>query len=115
MKGTYDQHHRELEFAKGDWVWLRPHHRLASTMTDKARGKLVPKFYGSFQVLDHISLVAYRLALPPKCRLHDVFHIVFLKFTVTQPVAMPHLPPIKHDRVSLQLEKVMCACLNRGV
>jgi hypothetical protein len=46
MKGTYDQHHRELEFAEGDWVWLRLHHRLAATLTDKARGKLTPKFYG---------------------------------------------------------------------
>jgi hypothetical protein len=27
MKGAYDQHHRELEFAEGDRVWLRLHHR----------------------------------------------------------------------------------------
>jgi hypothetical protein len=57
MKGTYDQHHRELEFA-GDWVWLCLHHRLAATPTDKARGKFIPKFYMPFQVLACISHVA---------------------------------------------------------
>jgi hypothetical protein len=71
MKVNYDQHHRELEFAEGDWVWLRLHHRLAATLTDKARGKLAPMFYGPFQLLARIGPVAYRLALPPKCRIHD--------------------------------------------
>jgi hypothetical protein len=36
MKGKYDQHHRELAFAEGNWVWLRFHHRLAATLIDKA-------------------------------------------------------------------------------
>jgi hypothetical protein len=48
MKDTYDQHHHELEFQEGNWVWLRLHYRIASTLTDKARGKLAPKFYGPF-------------------------------------------------------------------
>jgi hypothetical protein len=116
MKGNYDQHHCELTFEEGDWVWLRLHHRLAATLTNKARGKLAPKFYGPFQVLACIGIVAYRLALPPKCRIHDVFHVVFLKkFTGTPSAAMPGLPPIKHGRVLLQPEKVLRAHLNRGM
>jgi hypothetical protein len=90
----------ELAFAEGNWVWLRLHHRLAATLIDKAWGKLAPKFYGLFQVSAHISPIAYRLALPPKCRIHDVFHVVFLKkLTGTPPAAVPRLPPIKHGRV----------------
>jgi hypothetical protein len=82
------------------WIWLRLHHRLAATLTDKAQGKLAPKFYGLFQVLARIGPVAYRLALPPKCRIHDVFHVVFLKkFMGAPPTAVPRLPPIKHGRV----------------
>jgi hypothetical protein len=116
MKGNYDQHHRELEFVESDWVWMRLHHRLAATLTNKARGKLAPKFYVSFQVLACISPIAYRLALPPKCRIHDVFHVLFLKkFTGTPPAVVPRLPPIKHGRMLPQPEKVLRTRLNRGV
>jgi hypothetical protein len=104
MKGTYDQTHCELELQEGNWVWLCLHHHIAATLTDKARGKLAPKFYGLFQVLAPIGPVTYKLALPPKSRIHDVFHVVFLeKFISTPPVVVPLLPPIKHGR----------CCLNR--
>jgi hypothetical protein len=67
-------------------------------------------------VLARIGLVAYRLALPPKCRIYAIFHVVFLKkFMGTQPTVVPHLPPIKHGRVMPQPEKVLRARLNRGV
>jgi hypothetical protein len=88
---------------------------LASTLIDKARGKLAPKFYGSFHVLARIGPVDYRLALPPKCHIHDVFHVVFLKkFTSTPPIVVPRLPPIKHGRLLPQPEKILHARLNRG-
>jgi hypothetical protein len=45
MKGNYDAHHRQVEF-QGDWVWLRLHHRIAATLTDKAKDKLAPNFMG---------------------------------------------------------------------
>jgi hypothetical protein len=48
IKGNYDQHHQELEFAEVDWVWLRLHPRMVATLTNKARGKLALKFYGPF-------------------------------------------------------------------
>jgi hypothetical protein len=108
MKGTYDHNQRELEFKEGDWVWLRLHHRIAATRTDKSWGKLAPKFYGPFQVLARIGPVTYRLALLSKSRSHDVFHVVFLKkFNGTSPAVVPLLPPIKHDRVLPQSKKVL--------
>jgi hypothetical protein len=69
-----------------------------------------------FEVLACISPIAYRLALPPKCHIRDVFHVVFLKkFKGAPPAAVPRLPPIKHGRVLPQPEKVLHAHLNRGV
>ncbi len=41
--------------------------------------KLVPQYFGSFEILKRIGLVAYRRALPPLAKFHDVLHVSFLK------------------------------------
>jgi hypothetical protein len=52
--------------------------------------------------------VVYHLELPPNSRIHNVFHVVFLKkFVGEPPTSVPPLPPIKNDRVLPVLEKVL--------
>jgi hypothetical protein len=115
MKTQYNSHHRHVEFAVGDWVWLRLHQRLATSMPERSRGKLSPRFYGPFRVVDRVGPVAYRLALPPGSRLHAVFHVVFLKkFEGAPPTEIPQLPPMQHGRVLPTPLKVLRARLNRG-
>jgi len=41
--------------------------------------RLTPWYCGHFEILKRIGLVAYRLALPPTMKVHDVFHILLLK------------------------------------
>lgn len=99
MKEAHDKRHRELQFQEGDWVWLRLHQRAASGVRDQARGKLAPRYFGPFQVLERVGSVAYRLQLPPKAWIHDVFHVVFLKpHHGDLPSKMGSLPPITHGR-----------------
>ena len=44
------------------------------------RGKLSPRYIGSFEILDRVGEVAYRLALPPVLSgVHNVFHISMLR------------------------------------
>ena len=44
------------------------------------KGKLSPRFIGSYEILGRIGLVAYRLALPPElAKLHNVFHVSMLR------------------------------------
>ncbi|XP_072146537.1 uncharacterized protein [Setaria viridis] len=48
-------------------------------------------------VLERIDSVAYRLLLPPKARIHDVFHVAFLKKHYGEPpVDVVPLPAIAH-------------------
>ena len=44
------------------------------------RGKLSPRYIGSFEVLERVGIVAYQLALPLSLSsVHDVFHVSMLR------------------------------------
>ena len=59
--------------------------------------------------------MAYRLHLPPKTRIHDVFHVVLLKkYEGDPPGDIVPLPSMLHGRVIPTLAVVMRARLNRG-
>lgn len=79
------------------------------------QSKLAPKFYGPFKVLVRVGEVAYKLELPPKARIHDVFDVSLLKaFEGTPPSAIVSLPDLCNCRVVPTPAKVVKACLNRG-
>ena len=49
-------------------------------MRFEKKGKLSPRYVGPFEIIERISEVAYRLALPSTLsQLHDVFHVSMLK------------------------------------
>ena len=50
------------------------------------RGKLSPRFIGSFEILERMYIVAYRLALPPSMLgVHEVFHVSMLRKYTPDP------------------------------
>jgi hypothetical protein len=51
------------------------------------KGKLRPWFYGSYRVAAIVNDVGYRLELPPRACMHDVFHVGLLKKFVGMPSA----------------------------
>jgi hypothetical protein len=115
MKNQHNKKHRLVEFNLGDWIWLRLQHRSATRITQLQPNKLSPRFYGPYQVVERIGEVAYRLQLPPKAKIHDVFHVALLKkFEGQTPSAVTPLPTIQNGRVIPTSEKVIRARLNRG-
>ena len=115
MKAQHDKHRRDVEFAVGEWAWLRLHRRSSSGITAHQTTKLAAKFYGPYEVLERIGPVAYRLRLPTNAKIHDVSHVALLKkFEGAPPSAIPPLPPLVHGRVMPTPEEVLRAWLNRG-
>jgi len=107
-KAYYDRNHRDAEYQVGQWVWLRLLHRPVASLPAQGRGKLGPKFFGPFKIVDRVGDVAYRLQLPSGACLHDVFHVGLLKkYCSEEPPESGALPPLQHDRVCLQPEDVI--------
>ena len=79
QKSYADQRQRLLEFAEGDFMFLKVSLKKGIVRFVK-KGKLAPRFVGPFEVVYRIGEVAYRLALPPQLSLvHDVFHVSMLR------------------------------------
>ena len=56
-----------------------------SSLKLRSCAKLSPRYCGSFEVLERIGPIAYRLALPASTRAHNVFHVSLLKKYVHDP------------------------------
>ena len=66
------------EFSVGDHFYLRVRAKKSSLKLGIC-SKISSRYCGSFEVLERIRPVAYRLAFPASTRAHNVFHFSFLK------------------------------------
>jgi hypothetical protein len=115
MREHHNKKQRIKEFQVGEWVWLRLQQREAAGITPLKQSKLSPRFFGPYQVIERIGEVAYRLQLPARARIHDVFHVALLKkFEGTPSSSVVPLPVMRHDRLLPVPLKIVKARLNRG-
>ena len=82
-------------------------------------GKLSPKFIGSYEVIECVGPVAYRLVLPLNLsRIHNIFHISMLRryrsdpshIIYEQPVDLKENLSYKEEPVSIIVkdQKILC-------
>ena len=74
QKRAHDKGVKPRSYAPGDKVWLN-----SKYIKTKRNRKLEAKFFGPFRVLHPVGKQAYKLELPRKWRIHDVFHVSLLE------------------------------------
>ena len=100
MRWFANQKRVERFFAVGDWVYLRLLLYKQNSMHNKKLGKLAPRYYGPFKVLQKIGEVCYKLDLPLDSLIHLVFHVSNLKAKLgNQVVPRPTLLAINAEMV----------------
>ncbi|KAF5817054.1 putative nucleotidyltransferase, Ribonuclease H [Helianthus annuus] len=79
MKQFADMHRSERSFVVGDWVFLKLHPHVQSSLRLHKYSKLSPKFYGPFLIVQKVGNAAYTLDLPVGSQIHPTFHVSLLK------------------------------------
>ncbi|RVX06329.1 Transposon Tf2-2 polyprotein [Vitis vinifera] len=120
-KSYADQRKRDLEFEVGDHVFLKVS-PMKSVMRFGRKGKLSPRFVGSFEILERVGTLAYKVALPPSLsKVHNVFHVSTLRKCIYDPSHVVELEPIQnfedltYEEVPVQIVDVMDKVLRHAV
>ncbi|WMV19088.1 hypothetical protein MTR67_012473 [Solanum verrucosum] len=107
-----DVRRRNLEFEIDDWVFLKVS-PMKGVMRFGKKGKLSPRFVGSYRILKRVGNVANELEFPAElATVHTVFHISLLKKYVGD---LASIVPLKSVVVkdSLTYEEVLVEILDR--
>ena len=77
-----NQHRRAVPldaFQPGDWVYVDSRNFTPAVDRDAAAHKLQHKFEGPYEIQARVSPTSYRVKLPPRRRVHNVFHSTRMK------------------------------------
>jgi hypothetical protein len=92
------KHKVDRNFEVGDLVYLRLQpYRQASIKRSRA-DQLQPRFFGPYRVNRKIGVVAYELELPQGSKIHNIFHVSYLKKSLGQHIrSIKVLPPMDEE------------------
>ncbi len=79
QKRYHDKHAKPRSYASGKKVWLN-----SKYIKTKQNHNLEAKFFEPFRVLHLVGKQAYKLVLPKKGRIHEVFHVSLLEQDTTR-------------------------------
>ena len=109
QKVQADKHRVERTFEVGDLVYLRLQPYRHASIKRSGAEKLHPRFFGPYRINRRIGVVAYELELPQGSRIHNVFHVSYLKKAIGQHIIpIETLPPMDEEgQLVLILEEIL--------
>ncbi|GJU66028.1 putative reverse transcriptase domain-containing protein [Tanacetum coccineum] len=92
-----DKEEKPSKYSVGDYVLLKVSPWKGVVRFGK-KGKLAPRFVGTFEIVEKVGPVAYRLDLPEELSgVHDTFHVSNLKKCLDNPTLQVPLDDIRVD------------------
>ena len=89
QKQAYNKGGKPKSYAPDDKVWLN-----SKYIKTKQNWKLDDKFFGPFQVLHPVGKQAYKLELPKKWKIYNVFHMSLLEQDTTKKERVEKVPEL---------------------
>lgn len=94
MAEKANKRRREVKYSVGDFVLLKLQPYRQKSMAKRLSHKLSKRYFGPFEILRRIGVVAYKLKLPPDSLILPIFQVSLLKpFKGDNPMAVTTLPP----------------------
>lgn len=93
QKSLADKHRTVREFQAGENVWLKIKVKQAKLRIGNCK-KLAPRWAGPFTIVKRVGAQAYRLDLPPRLKIHKVFHVSLLKKHTPNPEEILSTPTL---------------------
>ena len=121
MKQYVDRNRVDKQFQVGDEVYLKLQPHRHTSLALQKNLKLSSKYYGPYPIVSRIGVVAYKLKLPDKSKLHPMFHVSLLKKKigahVVASIAPPEINAEGHPLVypATVIDKRIIKCNNQSV
>ena len=95
QKSYADMRRKDIRYEIGEKVFLKVS-PWKKVMRFGKNGKMSPRFIRSYEVIEKVGPVAYRLALPPELeKIHNVFHVSILRRYKSDPSHVVSLETIE--------------------
>ncbi|XP_020702849.1 uncharacterized protein LOC110114338, partial [Dendrobium catenatum] len=104
MKKQADGHQKDIQFEVGEKVFLKLRPYRQKSIANRMNEKLSPRYFGPYEVLEKIRVMACRLKLPSTATIHLVFHASQLRRSIRDYATSYELPGTLTDEMKMVLE-----------